>query len=75
MLNTPIVEFLRYIRDFNEKTGINPSLVDLIRRTAPSEAYAGNPARHELFRVEPEAIGDGQGRTAAQELERLSEGA
>ena len=75
VLNTPILDFLRYIRDFNEKTGINPSLVDLIRRTDPSRAYAGNPARDELFRVEPEAIGDGQGRTAAQELERLSEGA
>ena len=72
MLNTPILDFLRYIRDFNEKTGINPSLGDLIRQTDPSKAYADNTAPDdELFRVEPEAIGDGQGRTAAQELERL----
>ena len=71
MLNTPILDFLRYIRDFKKKTGINPSLGDLIRRTDPSEACAGNPAPDELFRVEPEAIGDGQGPTAAQELERL----
>ena len=68
-LATPVADFLRYVAHFNDVTGINPGLLDVLKQTPPEEACSDFS---KTARVVPPAIGDGQGRSASTVLAELS---